>query len=67
MFKRLFWLTTGFALGVLVTVRTTRAVRTTVERYLPAPLAERLHALNAALDKRAAEIRARKHPLRSVG
>jgi hypothetical protein len=66
MTKRLFWLTVGFALGVFLTVRTTRAVRSRVERYLPPPVAERLLAINAALDKRAAEIRARKRQLRSV-
>ncbi|MBA2326873.1 MAG: hypothetical protein H0V95_09550 [Actinobacteria bacterium] len=66
MIKRLFWLTVGFGLGVLFMLRLTRAVRATVERYLPAPLAERLRALNAALDQRAREIRARTRPLRSV-
>ena len=66
MTKRLFWLTVGFALGVLLTVRTTRAVERAVERWLPPPVAERLLAFNAALDKRAAEIRTRKRQLRSV-
>jgi hypothetical protein len=65
--KRLFWLTVGFGLGVLFMLRLTRAVRTTFERYVPAPVAERLRALNAALDERAREIRARTRPLRSVG
>ena len=66
MTKRLFWLTLGFGLGVFLTMRTTRAVRSAVERYLPPPVADRLLAINAALDKRAAEIRARRHQLRSV-
>jgi hypothetical protein len=66
VFKRLFWLTVGFGLGVLFMMRLTRVVRTTVERYVPAPVAERLRALNAAIDERAREIRARTRPLRSV-
>lgn len=66
MIKRLFWLTVGFGLGVLFMMRLTRAVRTTVERYVPAPVAKRLRALNAAIDQRAREIRARTRPLRSV-
>ena len=67
MVKRLFWLTVGFGLGILFMLRLTRAVRNTVERYVPAPVAERLRALNAALEQRAREIRARTRPLRSVG
>jgi hypothetical protein len=64
--KRLFWLTVGFGLGVLFMLRLTRAVRTTVERYVPASVAERLRAVNAAIEERAREIRARTRPLRSV-
>jgi hypothetical protein len=64
--KRLFWLTVGFGLGILFMLRLTRAVRNTVERYVPAPVAERLRALNAALEQRAREIHARTRPLRSV-
>ena len=66
MTKRLFWLTVGCALGVLLTVRTTRTMQRAVERWLPPPVAERLLAINSALDQRAAEIRARKRQLRSV-
>lgn len=59
MVKRLFWLMLGFGLGVGVTVRASRTVRRTLERYLPPAAYERLRALNAALDERAALIRAR--------
>ena len=60
MIKRLFWLSVGFGLGVGVTVRATRTLRRSVERYLPPGAADRLHDLNTALDKRAAQIRARR-------
>ena len=66
MVKRLFWLTVGFGIGVLFMLRLTRVVRTTVERYVPAPVAQRLRAVNAALEERAREIRARRRKLRSV-
>jgi hypothetical protein len=58
--KRLFWLTIGFWLGVGVTIRATRTLRRSVERYLPPAAAERLRDLNTALDDRAALIRARR-------
>jgi hypothetical protein len=57
--KRLFWLMLGFGLGVGVTVRASRTVRRTLERCLPPAAYERLRALNAALDARAAQMRAR--------
>ena len=60
MFKRLFWLTVGFWLGVGVTIQATRTLRRSVERYLPPAAAERLRHLNTALDDRAALIRARR-------
>ena len=66
MVKRLFWLTVGFGLGIVFMLRLTKAVRNTFERYVPAPVAERLRALNAALEERAREIHARTRPLRSV-
>lgn len=59
MAKRMFWLMLGFGLGVGVTVRASRTVRRTLERALPPAAYERLRALNAALDARAALIRAR--------
>jgi hypothetical protein len=65
--KRLFWFTTGFALGVFATWRATQAVRTTVERYLPDPVVIRLRALNDAVEERRRVIRARNRPMRSVG
>jgi hypothetical protein len=64
--KRLFWFGTGFALGVFTMWRATRAVRTTVERYLPEPVVVRLRALNDAIEERQREIRARNRPMRSV-
>jgi len=64
--KRLFWFTVGFALGAFTTWRATRAVRTTVERYLPEPVAVRLRALNDAVEERRREIRARNRPMRRV-
>ena len=60
MVKRLFWVTVGFWLGVGVTIRATRTLRRSVERYLPPATAERLRHLNTALDDRAALIRARR-------
>ena len=60
MIKRLFWLSVGFGLGVGVTVRATRTLRRSVERYLPPGVAGRLHDLNTALDDQAALIRARR-------
>ena len=57
MTKRLFWLIGGVRLGRLPHRAHHPAVRSTVERYLPPPVAERLLAINAALDERAAEIR----------
>ena len=58
--KRLFWLTVGFWLGVGVTIHATRSLRRSVERYLPPAAADRIRDLNAALDDRAAVIRARR-------
>ena len=60
MIKRLFWLSVGFGLGVGVTVRATRTLHRSVERYLPPGVAGRLRDLNTALDDRAALIRARR-------
>jgi hypothetical protein len=58
--KRLFWLSLGFWLGVGVTIRATRTLRRSIERRLPPAAADRLRDLNAALDDRAAIIRARR-------
>jgi hypothetical protein len=58
--KRLFWLTLGFGLGVGITVRARHTVRRTLERHVPPATRERLRAMNAAIDDRAASIRARK-------
>ncbi len=67
MTKRLFWLSVGFGLGVFATWRATRVVRSAVERYVPAPLAERLRALNDAVTERQMQIRARRRGhMRSV-
>ncbi len=65
MTKRLFWLSLGFGLGVGVTVRATRTLRRTVERVLPPAAANRLRALNAAVDDRAALIQARREARRA--
>ena len=40
MFKRLFWLTVGLAVGFGTSFRLTRAVRRTVERFLPERVAQ---------------------------
>ena len=66
MVKRLFWLALGFGLGVFTTWRATRAVRVTVERYVPEPVAERLRAFNDAVTERQMAIRARRRHMRSV-
>jgi hypothetical protein len=58
--KRLFWLGLGFWLGVGVTIHATRTLRRSIERRLPPAAADRLRDLNAALDDRAAIIRARR-------
>jgi len=60
MIKRLLWLTVGFSLGLWASFRATRAVRSSVERYVPAPVMARLRALDAAVEERRVEIRARK-------
>jgi hypothetical protein len=65
--KRLFWFSLGVGVGVFATWRVTQTVRTTVERYLPEPVATRLRALNDALEERQRLIRARNRPMRSVG
>ena len=59
MVKRLFWLMLGFGLGVGVSFSARRTVRRTLERRLPPAAYARLRTLNAALDERAALIRAR--------
>jgi hypothetical protein len=64
--KRLFWLMLGFGLGVGVSVGARRTVRRTLERHLPPAAYERLRALNAALDERAALIRARARAQTSI-
>ena len=67
MIKRLFWLTLGFGLGVFVSWRATRAVRVTVERYVPEAIAARFRALNDAVTERQMAIRARRRRhMRSV-
>jgi hypothetical protein len=58
--KRLFWLVLGFGLGVGVTVRASRTLRRTVDRVLPPAGVDRLRVLDAALEDRAAIIRARR-------
>jgi hypothetical protein len=63
MTKRLFWLTTGFLAGVVLTVRTNKVVRRTVDRYLPEPMARRLREFDAAVEERRILIQARKRGL----
>ena len=58
--RRVLWLTLGFGLGVLLTLRAHRTVRATVDRYVPVSVTERARTLNAALEERRAEIRLRK-------
>jgi hypothetical protein len=58
--KRLFWLMLGFGLGVGVTVRASRTVQRTMQRYLPPGAYAHLRAFDAALEKRAALIRTRR-------
>ena len=60
MAKRLFWLLLGFGLGVGLTVRASRTVQRTMQRYVPPAAYTRLRALDAALEQRAALIRARR-------
>ena len=60
MAKRFFWLMLGFGLGVGVTVRASRTVQRTIQRYLPPAAHAQLRAFDAALEQRAAVIRARR-------
>ena len=60
MAKRLFWLLLGFGLGVGLTVRASRTVQRTMQRYVPPAAYARPRALDAALEQRAALIRARR-------
>ena len=60
MTKRLFWLMLGFWLGVGVTVRASRTVQRALERSLPPGTYAQLRSLGAALEERAAVIRARR-------
>jgi hypothetical protein len=58
--KRLFWLMLGFGLGVGVTVRASRTVQRALERALPPRTYAQLRAFGAAVEERAAVIRARR-------
>ncbi len=60
MAKRLFWLMLGFGLGVGVTVRASRTVQRALERALPPGTYAQLRAFGAAVEERAAVIRARR-------
>lgn len=60
MVKRLFWLMVGMGLGVALTLRARVVVRRSVQRYVPDPIARRLRDINAAIEARQREIRARK-------
>jgi hypothetical protein len=63
--RRVLWLTFGFGLGVLLTLRAQRTIRATVDRYVPVPVTERARTLNAALEQRRTEIRLRKAAARA--
>ncbi|HYU40255.1 MAG TPA: hypothetical protein VEM59_10520 [Acidimicrobiia bacterium] len=60
MAKRLFWLMLGFGLGVGVTVRASRTVQRALARALPPGTYAQLRAFGAAVEERAAVIRARR-------
>ncbi len=59
MFKRLFWLTVGMAIGVATSFRVYRMVRETVARYTPEQVAKEvsstLRSLRTQLEKALAE------------
>ena len=73
MFKRLFWLTVGLAVGFGTSFRLTRAVRRTVERFTPERVSQDALAgaksvraeLRAALDDGRAAMRQREAELRA--
>lgn len=59
MFKRLFWLTVGMAIGFATSFWLYRAVRETVERYMPERMAQEvssaLRCLRTQLEKALSE------------
>ncbi len=59
MFKRLFWLTVGMAIGLATSFRVYRIVRETLARYMPERVAEEvsstLRSLRTQLEKALAE------------
>ena len=73
MFKRLFWLTVGLAVGFGTSFRLMRAVRRTVERFTPERMTQDALAgarslgdeLRAALDEGRAAMRQREAELRA--
>ncbi len=73
MFKRLFWLTVGLAVGFGTSFRLMRAVRRTVERFTPERVSQDALAgarslggeLRAALDEGRSAMRQREAELRA--
>ncbi len=59
MFKRVFWLTVGMAIGFATSFRVYRMVRETVARYMPEHVAEELsstlRSLRTQVEKALAE------------
>lgn len=74
MFKRLFWLTVGLGIGFGTSFRLMRAVRRTVERFMPERIARDAAAgarsiggeLRAALDEGRLAMREREAELRAA-
>lgn len=73
MFKRVFWMGTGMAVGASSAFWAKRKVETTVERYLPEQVADRAatqarelsRTLRAAATEGREAMRQREHELRS--
>jgi hypothetical protein len=64
MFKRLFWLLIGFALGLASSWTITRRLRRTAQRYVPAEVVDRWGGnVRAAFDEGRSAMRTREAEL----
>ena len=67
MFKRLFWLTVGFALGLGSSWAVTRRLRRVASRYAPTEVVDRWGGtMRAAVDEGRAAMRDREAELRET-
>ena len=66
MFKRLFWLTVGFALGIGSSWAVTRRLRRVVRRFAPTDVVDRWgENVRSAVSEGRTAMRAREHELNS--